>query len=75
MKPRGDGGSLWTSGRHWKLYDKSDEERREADIEEIVVQEIQAKLISAGRAGGGGDWASPPPVKTFDSKLNFQQCR
>ena len=66
---------MWTSGRHWKLYDKSDEERREADIEEIVVQEIQAKLISAGRAGGGGDWASPPPVKTFDNKLNFQQCR
>ena len=51
LKPRGDDdGSLWTSGRQWKLYDKSDEERREADIEEIVVQErtgpLQVRVVA-----------------------------
>ena len=46
--------STLTSGLECKLYDKSDEERRETDIEEIVVQEIQARLITAGKDGGGG---------------------
>ena len=71
--------STLTSGLECKLYDKSDEEKRETDIEEIVVQEIQARLITAGKDGGGGGvggggggvWSAAPPVKPFTNKLNF----
>ena len=75
MKRRGDGGRLWTS-QEWKLYDRSDEEKRETDIEEIVVQEIQAALSRTGQeAGGVGGVAPVAPVRTLNNKLSFQPYR
>ena len=85
-KKRDEGGRLWTSGgQQWGPHDQTEEDRAVADIEEIVVQEIQARLLTAGQdggggsgrggGGGGGGWSAAPPVKTFNNKLNFHQSR